>query len=119
MSYGYVKAILIDGTSRLIQEIEIAPSHIAIEEEIGTRYWTYNTVPHRNGDRLYYHEASERKQNPTYKIFGLRRYGSGLIVGLDGLGMLRDANTPVEQVKKLVTWVDGHDATDKAAKSGI
>lgn len=105
---SWVKAVLIDGPSKLVQEIPIANSHIAIEEEIGTRFWVSDKLPHKNGDKLYYHETCAQWQSafkPTYRFMGRLYCGSGLIVGVDSLGDLRDANTPVEQVQKLVEFI--------------
>lgn len=113
-----IKVVLIDGVSRIVQELDIVPSHLAIEEEIGTRYWVSQPLPHRNGDRLYYHET-DFKTKPTYRIFNRDRCGSGLIVGFDSVGMLRDANTPVEQIQKLVEWIDANtERPEEAAEGG-
>lgn len=114
---AWVNAVLIDGPSGLVQEIPIARSHIAIEEEIGTRFWVSEKLPHRNGDKLYCHETYAPNK-PTYRFMGRLYCGSGLIVGVDSLGDLRDANTPVEQVKKLVEFI-GHDAAHEAAEGGV
>lgn len=99
-----IKAVLIDGQSKIVQELDIVPSHLAIEEEIGTRFWIGTPLLHRNGDKLYFHDSAFETEEPAFTFMDVPYIRSGLIVGVDRYGDLRDANTPVEQVRSLVRF---------------
>jgi hypothetical protein len=99
-----MKAILIDGPSRRIYELEIKPSHWCVEEEIGTRFWVVRRLGVGfDGDVLFHSEG----RNVGYEDFtfgGVGYSGSGLVCHIDEYGDLDSARLTLEQIAEITTW---------------
>jgi hypothetical protein len=102
MEDRYIKVILIDGPSKIIQEYEIRPSHYEIEDAIGTRFWSKRLLG--NGDTLYHHVGDFGDAEVTYSMCGGDYTGSGLIVRLDRYHDLTSCNTPIEYAREIITF---------------
>lgn len=99
-----IRVILIDGPSKLIHEYEIPPSHLAIEEAIGTRFWAKRKL--ENGDTLYYQNEFDPSAQTLYFFEGMGYVGSGLIARLDRYFDLESAVTPLEDAAAVTHFTD-------------
>ncbi len=98
-----MKAILIDGDSHTIYEVEMAASHWAMEEEIGTRFWVMRRLGTPAGDVLFHaEERTNGYEKFTYR--GVGYSGNCLLCAVDRYGDLESTNFIAEEVAKDVEW---------------
>ena len=98
-----MKAILIDGDSHKIYELEMAPSHWAMEEEIGTRFWVMRRLGTAGCDVLF-HAEGRSNGFETFAYRGVGYSGNGLLCRVDLYGDLESTNFTVAEVEKEVVW---------------
>lgn len=105
-----IRAILIDAPSRIIQALDIEPSHLAVEEAIGTRFWLRRKIDdaqwHAFGPHtvLFHAEGNFTAGYEDFTFLGERYHGSALICCVDRYGDLKPTDATVENVELLVKW---------------
>lgn len=99
-----IKVILIDGPSQKIYPIDIAPSHWAVEEEIGTRFWVMRRLSRTIGGDVFYHAEGRNKGYEDFTFDGIGYSGCGLVCHSDWDGVLESTQLTLDDVLKRTTF---------------
>lgn len=108
-----IRVIVIDGVSKKLYELDIPPSHTAIEEEIGTRFWIRRRLPWLSGRCVLFHAEGSIKGYEDFSLFDVSYMGSGLVCSVDAYGDLGSTPLPVADVAKHVTFLEAKHGIQK------
>lgn len=101
-----IRVIVIDGPSKKLYELEMQPSHVAMEEEIGTRFWVARRLNKFRHNCIFFHAESSVKGYEDYSFLGVAYMGSGLVCSIDAYGDLGSTNLSLDEVRRNVTFVE-------------
>ncbi len=95
-----IKIILIDGPSQKLYELEIAPSHFAVEEEIGTRFWIMRRLTGSDAGSVIFHSEGRNKGYEDFTFCGVGYSGCGLVCSIDQYGDLGNSGFSIREVAR-------------------
>lgn len=104
-----MKAILIDGPSQKLYEIDMNPSHVCMEEEIGTRFWIMRRLAGIHHGCVLFHAEGRNKGYEDFTFLGIGYSGCGLVCSIDVYGDLGSTGVSLDDVAEHLIWHEpGH-----------
>lgn len=99
-----MKAILIDGPSQKLYELDMPSSHLAMEEEIGTRFWVMRRLAGLHHGCVLFHAEGRNKGYEDFTFLGIGYSGCGLVCSIDAYGDLGGSFLSADEVAEHVEW---------------
>lgn len=103
-----IRVIVIDGPSQKLYELDIPPSHVAVEEEIGTRFWIMRRLGGIRHGSVLFHAEGRQKGYEDFTFYGVGYSGSGLVCSIDAYGDLGSAALSVDEVARYTSFNERH-----------
>lgn len=99
-----MKAVLIDGPSQKLYELDMKPSHLSMEEEIGTRFWVMRRLAGLHHGCVLFHAEGRNKGYEDFTFLGIGYSGSGLVCSIDVYGDLGSSVLSADEIAEYLTW---------------
>lgn len=101
-----IRVIVIDGLSQKLYELDMAPSHVAMEEEIGTRFWAMRRVNNLRSGCVFFHAEGKINGYEDFCFLDRLYMGSGLLCRMDSYGDLASTGVSIEDAARHVTFMN-------------